>query len=70
MEDIIQKKFDEWSRPITGSVSDRELSSHGKAFTAGWLAALKSVSGLVNQLHDAEVLKSDPKGLKRETQMS
>lgn len=34
----IQSAFDAWSEPITGSRADVMLSSHGRAFIAGWLA--------------------------------
>lgn len=34
----IQAEFDDWSRKITGGVSDVLQSSHGQAFIAGWIA--------------------------------
>ena len=39
----IQTAFDEWSEPITGLSADMNLSSHGRAFEAGWLAAQKYI---------------------------
>lgn len=59
----IEKAFWEYSEPYTGmSQVDMEKSSHGRAFKAGWLAAMKQAAQLLNQLHDAESLKSDPRG--------
>ena len=37
----IQSAFDAWSEPITGNRADVMMSSHGRAFMAGWDAALK-----------------------------
>jgi len=34
----IQSAFDEWSEAITGHKADVMLSSHGRAFIAGWMA--------------------------------
>lgn len=39
--------FWEWAEPYTGMVRyDMEKSSHGRAFIAGWTAALKKVESL------------------------
>lgn len=60
----IQKAFDEWSEPITGGSCDINLSSHGRAFISGYVAGLRNAAKLLNQLHDAEVLKSEPSGFR------
>ena len=57
----IQFAFDRWSIPITGGSVDVNMSSHGKAFRAGWEAAMS----LARQLYDAEKLQSDPSGFRR-----
>jgi len=39
-----QQAWDEWARPITGSlVTALDTSSHGKAFSAGWDAGKREV---------------------------
>ena len=36
-----QQAWEEWARPITGSlVTALDTSSHGRAFSAGWDAAM------------------------------
>lgn len=58
--------FWKWAEPYTGMQGvDMEKCSHGRAFMAGWLAAMKQAAQLLNQLHDAESLKSDPSGLRK-----
>lgn len=37
-KEVLQEFFDRWSVPIAGNRSDVMLSSHGRAFIAGWLA--------------------------------
>lgn len=64
MKNILQEEFDKWSEPITGNTCDVNLSSHGRAFVAGYIAGLRNAAKLLNQLHDAETLKSDPSGFK------
>ena len=62
----MEKAFWEYAEPYTGMQGiDMEKSSHGRAFMAGWLAAMKQAAQLLNQLHDAESLKSDPSGFRR-----
>lgn len=44
MENPIEKAFWEYSEPYTGmQLIDMEKSSHGRAFIAGWRAALRHI---------------------------
>lgn len=62
----IEKAFLEYAEPYTGMQGvDMEKSSHGRAFRAGWLAAMKRAAQLLNQLHDSESLKSEPSGFRK-----
>ena len=54
MDKAVQEYFDKWSIPITGGTVDVETSSHGKAFIAGWKAAMEylkngNVTGTLHQ---------------------
>lgn len=63
--------FWKYAELYTGMQSiDMEKSSHGRAFIAGWQAALKNAASLLNQIHDAHELTSKPGGFKREAQES
>jgi len=50
MKDILQEEFDKWSEPITGSTSDVNLSSHGRAFVGGFVAGLRHAAKMCNEL--------------------
>jgi hypothetical protein len=67
-----QQAWDEWHEGILGNKApDIKLSSHGRAFSAGWDAAMAALftdgehSALVRQLVDSVNLASDSAGLRR-----